>query len=64
MRTQLPEGKPIGTAGRSPAAVPLMISRTALLVAAVMAITWLKIVLITASAACTAIVCTLEAVTL
>lgn len=64
MRTQLPEGKPIGTAGRSPAAVPLMSSRTGSLVAAVTAITWLKTALKTASAACTATVCTLAAVTL
>lgn len=42
MRTQLPEGKPIRTAGRSPVAVPLMISRTVFPVADATAVTWLR----------------------
>ncbi|WP_426817637.1 hypothetical protein ACP3TC_04800 [Winslowiella sp. 2C04] len=64
MQTQLLEGKPIGTAGRLPAAVPHMSSRTVFLVADAMAITWLKTALKTVSAACTATVCTLAVVTL
>lgn len=42
MHTQSPEGKPTGTAGRSPAAVPPMISRIALAVADAMATKWQK----------------------
>lgn len=49
MQTQLPEGKPIGTAGRSPVAVPLMISLTDSLVADATAITWLRTALKIAS---------------
>lgn len=64
MQTQLPEGKPIGTAGRSPAAVPHMSSRTGSLVAAVTAITWQKTALKIVSAALTATACTLADVTL
>lgn len=51
MQTQLPEGKPIGTAGRSPAAVPHMSSRTGSLVADATAITWLRTALKIASVA-------------
>lgn len=42
MQTQSPEEKPTGTAGRSPAAVPPMISRIALAVADAMATRWQK----------------------
>lgn len=45
METQLSQGKPTGTAGRSPAAVPPMISRIALAVAGAMATRWQKIAL-------------------
>ncbi|WP_275272950.1 hypothetical protein [Pantoea ananatis] len=51
MQTQLPEEKPTGTAGRSPAAVPPMISRIALAVADAMATRWQKIALKIVSAA-------------
>lgn len=42
MHAQSSEGKLIGTAGRSHAAVPRMTSLTDLVVADVTAITWLK----------------------
>jgi len=47
METLLSQGKPTGTAVRSPAAVPPMISRIALMVADAIANTLLKIVSIT-----------------
>lgn len=51
METQSSQGKPTGMVGRSPAAVPPMISRIALAVADAMATRWQKTALKIVSAA-------------